>query len=544
MGTTAERGTMHAERAGVALLVVLTVLLGSTPARPAGEAYAGLVSNLVLNELHADPDTGAGDANGDGTVQSGGDEFVEIVNRGAAGLDLSGWTLADTVSTRHVFPPGSVVPAGCAVVVFGGGSPTGTFGGALVQTASSGTLGLNNGGDAVSLDDGAGGVVSYAYGAEGGDDQSLTRDPDVDGAEPLVGHTTATASGGTRFSPGTRVDGTAFAGCGAGPVATATSTATPVPTGTPMLTPPAVATSTPTATLAPTPTATITATPSVTSTPGTTMTPTATATMTTPPSVTPTAVVTATPVATVTASGTVTPAPSVTATASATATATATSTVAPTTTVTLTPGVTVTPTGTVGASPVATATPALPEPCAPFPRPACRVSTRPGRAVLSVKDRVLAARDRLDWKWRKGQATSVADFGDPLADGDLALCLYDESAPTPVLILAVVAPANAGCSAAAGECWVQGRAGARVLRYKNVAGEPDGLTRAVLKPGSDGTARITVKARGEHLKLPPLPLPLPLRVQFQAAPGPCWEAVYTAAGARRNDDEIFRGAAE
>ncbi|HEX2251728.1 MAG TPA: lamin tail domain-containing protein [Thermoanaerobaculia bacterium] len=166
----------------------------------------------VINEIHADPDGAAGDANNDGTAHFSEDELVELVNLSGADVDVSGWTLADGVAVRHVFPAGTVVAADCGIVVFGGGSPTGGFGGVVVQTASSGQLGLNNGGDTVTLADGSGTVVAAGYGGEGGNNQSLTLDPDLTGAS-LVQHTSAAGSGGARFSPGTRVDGTPFAGC-------------------------------------------------------------------------------------------------------------------------------------------------------------------------------------------------------------------------------------------------------------------------------------------------------------------------------------------
>jgi predicted extracellular nuclease len=56
-------------------------------------------------------------------------------------------------------------------------------------------------------------VASYTYGAEGGDNQSLTRNPDITGADPLVKHSVATGSGGSLFSPGKNVDGSQFGGC-------------------------------------------------------------------------------------------------------------------------------------------------------------------------------------------------------------------------------------------------------------------------------------------------------------------------------------------
>ena len=179
-----------------------------------GSSFGGCPSPWVINEVHADPDgTIDGDANGDGVRNSSQDEFIEIVNNTGDVVDISGWTVSDAFAVRHTFPAGTMVLDGCSVVVFGGGTPTGTFGNSLVQTASTGALGLNNSGDDITLSDGSSDVAMTFYGSEGGDNQSLTLDPDVVGALPYVKHTLATGSGGTLFSPGTRIDSTQFAGC-------------------------------------------------------------------------------------------------------------------------------------------------------------------------------------------------------------------------------------------------------------------------------------------------------------------------------------------
>jgi hypothetical protein len=176
--------------------------------------WAGAGHALVINEINADP---AADANGDGTVDAGDDEFVELANEGPDDIDLSGWTLSDAISVRHVFPAGSIVPAGGCLLVFGGGvvdpsgTPAATFGGAVIQNASSGSLSLNNTGDTVIVAEGAGYVVSYAYGPEAGDNQSITLDPDITGTPPLIPHSTAVGSAGT-ISPGLTVSWGMFPG--------------------------------------------------------------------------------------------------------------------------------------------------------------------------------------------------------------------------------------------------------------------------------------------------------------------------------------------
>jgi len=187
--------------------------LYSPGAKIDGSQFEGCPSSWVINEIGADPDSTNGDANGDGDANFGQDEFVEIVNDTDTEIDISGWTLADGFKVRHIFPAGSVVYGGCSVVVFGGGDPTGLFGNSLVQTASDGSLGLNNGGDTITLNNGSSDILAVKYGGEGGDNQSITLDPDVTGAPPYTKHTVATGSGGSLFSPGTRVDGSQFIGC-------------------------------------------------------------------------------------------------------------------------------------------------------------------------------------------------------------------------------------------------------------------------------------------------------------------------------------------
>jgi Lamin Tail Domain/IPT/TIG domain len=171
---------------------------------------------LVVNEFLADPaDGSAGDANGDGTRSSAGDEFVEIVNRTSQPIDISGYRLSDSDSVRHIFPKGTVVPPFEAAVVFGGGKPTGRFGNVaankLVFTASSGGLSLNNGGDRIKLEDASGGVLQdIVFGQrEGGANQSINRSPDFDGATFGL-HTLVAKDQTLLFSPGQTAFGKPF----------------------------------------------------------------------------------------------------------------------------------------------------------------------------------------------------------------------------------------------------------------------------------------------------------------------------------------------
>lgn len=158
--------------------------------------FCGLTSAeaaVVINEILAAP-AADGDANRDGNPSTTQDEFVEILNTGSSEVDLTGWSLADKVRTRHQFDNVRVPPGGY-VVVFGGGDPQG-FDNAW--TASSGSLGLNNSGDSVVLLD-AQSVEQdrVTYGSEANDSVALGRYPE--GSGPLTPHSEYSAE---YFSPG------------------------------------------------------------------------------------------------------------------------------------------------------------------------------------------------------------------------------------------------------------------------------------------------------------------------------------------------------
>lgn len=169
---------------------------------------------MIVNEILYDPSNNAldGDANGDGTYAQAEDEFIEFVNLSSQTVDLSGYMIYDTEglaanTPNHVFPANTLVAPGKAIVVFGGGTPTGTFGGSIVQTSTSGDLNLNNAGDEMTLTD-ASGTVIVTMDIEplsNNPNESYTRDPDISGS--FVQHSTVNSA---LFSPGTKVDGSSF----------------------------------------------------------------------------------------------------------------------------------------------------------------------------------------------------------------------------------------------------------------------------------------------------------------------------------------------
>ncbi len=100
-------------------------------------AIACRALTVAVNEVHARPASGAyGDANGDLVRDGAQDEFVEIMNNEAATVDVSGWVLKVGATVRFTFAAGTTLAPSGRAVVFGGGTPAGSFGAGLVFVSS------------------------------------------------------------------------------------------------------------------------------------------------------------------------------------------------------------------------------------------------------------------------------------------------------------------------------------------------------------------------------------------------------------------------
>lgn len=198
------------------ILFIQVALLYLIPVSSYGVVVNVDSGTIVLNEFLSDGAT-EGDPNGDGTFDAVEDEFIELVNVTGNPIDISGYTLweSNLSTARHTFPAGTVLNSFEAIVVFGGGSPSG-FTGIKVQMALNNDAGilyglnLDDAFDRIALRDISGNTifdVQYNSVTDAVFDQSITRAPDLIGA--YVGHDLATEAIG-RYSPGTKIDGTAF----------------------------------------------------------------------------------------------------------------------------------------------------------------------------------------------------------------------------------------------------------------------------------------------------------------------------------------------
>src|SRR6185369_8367393 len=177
-----------------------------------------------------------------------------------------------------------------------------------------------------------------------------------------------------------------------------------------------------------------------------------------------------------------------------------------------------------------------PSGCEDGPRPDCRQSTQPLQAKFQIKDKSPnTGANSMQFKWNKGEATGVADFGDPttLGGDDYALCVFGPSG----LLKKLDAPAGGTCNTAA--CWKT--LGIKGFSYKDSLRTPTGVDKLQLKAGIQGKAKTQVKGKGPNMGPLPLPLPTPATVQIQGENGACFEGVFSSFGQQINTGTLFKG---
>ena len=181
--------------------------------------------------------------------------------------------------------------------------------------------------------------------------------------------------------------------------------------------------------------------------------------------------------------------------------------------------------------------------CAIGPRLGCLQATAPGKGNIRIRDRATSSKDALIWTLTKGEATSLADLGDPTTADGYTFCLFDQSGTASDLLF--VADLSAGGTCGTPACW---RSTATGYRYWDGSKpSPAGIRSALLKSGSAGRAKFIVKGKGDFLQerllgLPVPPLPAPLRAQLQAATGACWDTTFSAT--QQNGGGSFKARAE
>jgi hypothetical protein len=159
--------------------------------------------------------------------------------------------------------------------------------------------------------------------------------------------------------------------------------------------------------------------------------------------------------------------------------------------------------------------------CSAAPWGNCRFPGTVQKSTLTIKNNADPTKDVIKWKWAKGSATDVADFGNPTTTDSYFLCVYDNGARVSSSTLPI------GGTCAGKPCWAMKETG---FVYKDKDGTPDGVVAAKLQAGVFRKALVQVLAKGALVETPdPGTLTGPIRVQLQRQDRDiCFEADFSA----------------
>jgi hypothetical protein len=172
--------------------------------------------------------------------------------------------------------------------------------------------------------------------------------------------------------------------------------------------------------------------------------------------------------------------------------------------------------------------------CPASPLPSCRTA---GRSIFLLRDKSPDSKDRLLWKWVHGQATTLADLGEPPTTTNYALCVY--SGASPALLTDAEVQADS-------QTWRF--LGNKGYRFFDFSLSQDGTQKILLKGNADADrSKILWKGRGDSLTdLPPNTLPLtpadfPVTVQvLNNETAACFESTFQQADVKSNREDQLK----
>ncbi len=137
-------------------------------------------------------------------------------------------------------------------------------------------------------------------------------------------------------------------------------------------------------------------------------------------------------------------------------------------------------------------------PCGPAPEPglSCKLAqggVGVGKSSIQIVDKTSDVKDRIKWKWNKGETVIAADFKAPdVGTNGYRVCIYDAGGK----LLEMSLPAGGSVELCDGKpCWKA--TGTKGFKYKNKGGSPHGITQAKFKEGPGGKSQIQIKAQGK-----------------------------------------------
>jgi hypothetical protein len=164
----------------------------------------------------------------------------------------------------------------------------------------------------------------------------------------------------------------------------------------------------------------------------------------------------------------------------------------------------------------------------------CRTSLK---SKLKYKNNATDTKDKLGWKWLKGQATTQAESGDPTDTADYRLCVFRETSGAPTLLFGANVPPSASL-------WSE--IGTSGYKYNDTGATQEGVSKVLLKGGAADKAKIILKGKGMGLSDPTVPLAMGttgILVQLtNESNSMCWESefpigqvTHDAAGIKATD---------
>jgi hypothetical protein len=177
--------------------------------------------------------------------------------------------------------------------------------------------------------------------------------------------------------------------------------------------------------------------------------------------------------------------------------------------------------------------------CEAAPLAGCRPALK---SILLVRDNATNdTKDKLIWKWLKGQATTQSEFANPTTTADYTLCVYTGSGEN--LVADAVVPPSATLRKPLSD---------KGYKYKDNPGTEDGVTKILVKGNLlPNKSKALVKGKGVFLNPvqpatnPALDLDLPVRVQLvNEDNGICLEADYQTADIKKNVPGTFKAKAQ
>ncbi len=162
------------------------------------------------------------------------------------------------------------------------------------------------------------------------------------------------------------------------------------------------------------------------------------------------------------------------------------------------------------------------------PSPNC---TSPVKAVFKIKDKFNNSADKVILVWKGGPAL-VNDMGDPTQGTEYELCVYDD---TGVQMAMTVAP-GAGWGILGSPSDPKG------YKFKDSNAAQDGVKLILTKGSNLDKGKAKVVGKGPNLPdTLTIPLQWPVTAQLYASDGMCWEAEFSQAATKKNEDGTFIG---